>query len=555
MENKTFYIKDLANQPVPIETHFVGEQDRFLPLETVGDLVAAFNPLLDPCSLAQLTLHSAVDGVPIPENTLLIDIQQPLGSYEQPLIIKSTLGINVFFSNTLQDIEKSLSKPTTTGTIRSHPKTPKVVGRWKEFISEAARFEYPTTPIGNDVVLPSTSEIKFNLERDVHTVIQAHLYNFNRIFRDQEKACRFRSKAYTFPLTPQTEPFIGAPDNVLILGSKVLSFIEYKTPNDLPVRNSVNGQLFDLLEIYQEDIRCESSDRIRGNIGRTDVRTVIDQVYGYLSLNNLIYGCVTCYDVTYFLWRPMRSTLLISHPIYNSSRDPTLLQSLYYFVHLVLQGHETQQQALDRSPSDSEMPQIINEQVDTNPNLPVETTGSEEMTESSSQEQSDSGSIYSTTDQRQGDNDNRLKYRLDLNSLRSGTVVGEGATGQVIRLKDTNIVVKCCDSYNNPDGFKMLQNEISIYEKLSKLNLSYVPRYYGECEYYGHYFIALEFIPGEHCDWRTSKDLKEKMDFVIQDLKSVGVIHQDLRPENVLLTREENIKLIDFGKAEIQASA
>ena len=131
-------------------------------------------------------------------------------------------------------------------------------------------------------------------------------------------------------------------------------------------------------------------------------------------------------------------------------------------------------------------------------------------------------------------------------------MVGFGATGQVIRLKDSNIVVKHCDSYNNPDRFTMLQNEISIYEKLSPLNLSYIPRYYGECEFYGQHFIALDFIPGKHCDWNTKREWKVKLDFIIGDLKSVGVVHQDLRPENVLLTDGGDIKLIDFGKAEIR---
>ena len=69
---------------------------------------------------------------------------------------------------------------------------------------------------------------------------------------------------------------------------------------------------------------------------------------------------------------------------------------------------------------------------------------------------------------------------------------------------------------------------------------------------YGQYFIALEHISGKHCDWRTNSELKEKFNFVVNSLKSFGVVHQDLRPENVLLTSEGDIKLIDFGKADIQ---
>lgn len=390
--------------------------------------------------------------------------------------------------------------------------------------------------------MPHTTEIIFELERDVDKVIGYHLDNFNRIFRDLGKACRFKSKAGVFPSNSETETlvkFIGVPDIVLTLDSKVLSFIENKTPNDLPVRHRDNGQLFDLLEIYKEDMLYQPTGRTRGDIGRTDVRTVIDQVYGYLALNNLMYGCVTCYDATYFLSRPERGTLLISDPVYNRSNSPSLLQALYYFVHIVLRDHG--KQTLDPSPRDSDIPEIKNEEMDT---------------DDSNIEQSDSGSNYSNTNQHKGDSNTdqnkRTKYNLDLDSLCSGTIVGEGATGQVIRLKDTEIVVKCCDSYNNPDGFKMFLNEISIYEKLSKLNLCYIPRYYGECELYGQYFIALDYIRGKHCDWRTSTELKEKLDFVIQDLKSIGVVHQDLRPENVLLTTQGDIKLIDFGKADIQ---
>ena len=70
------------------------------------------------------------------------------------------------------------------------------------------------------------------------------------------------------------------------------------------------------------------------------MRSVIHQAYGYMSLKKMTYGCVTCYDVTYFLMRPKNGTLLISHPIFNSSRSPSLLQALYYFVQLVLQDRD-----------------------------------------------------------------------------------------------------------------------------------------------------------------------------------------------------------------------
>jgi hypothetical protein len=45
---------------------------------------------------------------------------------------------------------------------------------------------------GRDVTLSATTEIEFNLEKDVSKVIGNH---FNRIFRDEGIACRFKSKA------------------------------------------------------------------------------------------------------------------------------------------------------------------------------------------------------------------------------------------------------------------------------------------------------------------------------------------------------------------------
>jgi serine/threonine protein kinase len=335
--------------------------------------------------------------------------------------------------------------------------------------------------------------------------------------------------------------FIGIPDNILIFQNQVLSFVEDKTPRDLPVRHATTGQPFDLLAMYREDVDYQTSEITRGDIGRGDVCPVIEQVYGYLAHNNLIYGCVTCYDATYFLWRPARQTLCISHPIYNNSQAPTPLQALYYFAHLVVDGFIQGRQTLEASPQQSEA-------VESSPHSGGAGYDSDDIVPGDSVRKaiSYSGNNYSSN----MGAPNRVT-RLDFNSLHSGIFLGAGATGPVIRPRDADIVFKCCDSFNNPDGFEMMKKEIQIYEKLSQLNLSCIPKYYGNLSSYGQNFLALEYIPGEHCDWRSDKGLKRKLDAALEELKSAGVVHKDLKPENVLLTNEGEIKLIDFGKAQI----
>lgn len=52
-------------------------------------------------------------------------------------------------------------------------------------------------------------------------------------------------------------------------------------------------------------------------------------------------------------------------------------------------------------------------------------------------------------------------------------------------------------------------------------------------------------IAGSHCDWRRNSDLSKKLDKAVEDLRAVGVIYKDLKPENVILTADGEIKLID----------
>ena len=61
MENTAFFLQYLANQPVKVETHFIGQQDRRRPLTDVADLLAEVKKVLPSklgsVDLDELTLH------------------------------------------------------------------------------------------------------------------------------------------------------------------------------------------------------------------------------------------------------------------------------------------------------------------------------------------------------------------------------------------------------------------------------------------------------------------------------------------------------------------
>ena len=92
MENIVFYIKYKDNSAVLIESHWNGDSQRQRPLTTVSHLIGAYKtavaPLLDHSSVAQLTLHAAVDAEALRPGLSLVDVASG-HTDDNPLIIKS----------------------------------------------------------------------------------------------------------------------------------------------------------------------------------------------------------------------------------------------------------------------------------------------------------------------------------------------------------------------------------------------------------------------------------------------------------------------------------
>ena len=100
------------------------------------------------------------------------------------------------------------------------------------------------------------------------------------------------------------------------------------------------------------------------------------------------------------------------------------------------------------------------------------------------------------------------------------------------------------------DIFNLFKNE---YRFLSQLEFSYFPKVFT-CEKY--YFIE-EYIEGinleeflnSHKESIEEEKVVLKLIEILDILYSKKIIHRDIRPENIIVTKNKDVKLIDFGAA------
>ncbi|TPX75516.1 hypothetical protein CcCBS67573_g03216 [Chytriomyces confervae] len=112
--NRVFFVQYQTNQPVKIETHYVGEQERRRPLEDVADMVGAF-------FLGQYNLHAVVDGVEgpalkpdLPLSTLSAGL-----TAKNALVIKSKSDMGTHASQVSGPCERRTREAFVVGNLRN----------------------------------------------------------------------------------------------------------------------------------------------------------------------------------------------------------------------------------------------------------------------------------------------------------------------------------------------------------------------------------------------------------------------------------------------------
>jgi eukaryotic-like serine/threonine-protein kinase len=152
------------------------------------------------------------------------------------------------------------------------------------------------------------------------------------------------------------------------------------------------------------------------------------------------------------------------------------------------------------------------------------------------------------------------RYRID-------QIIGRGGMGIVYKATDTQldetVAIKTLPGdvmQRSPEDLERFKREIRLARKITHRNV--LRTYdYGEAE--GVYFISMEFVRGytlsELMDEAQGHRLAPRVGMGIarqicrglQAAHEQGIIHRDIKPQNVLIDHRGEVKLMDFGIARM----
>lgn len=145
--------------------------------------------------------------------------------------------------------------------------------------------------------------------------------------------------------------------------------------------------------------------------------------------------------------------------------------------------------------------------------------------------------------------------------------LGEGGIGVVYKAEDLDlhrsVVLKFLRQREDEDltAHLRLEREAQAAAGLSHANIATVYEYHDAKQHGdGHSFIAMEYVEGETLKARLSRErftVAEAQDIIIQLARGLrvahnhGVVHRDMKPSNVVLMNDGNVKILDFGIAKV----
>lgn len=142
-------------------------------------------------------------------------------------------------------------------------------------------------------------------------------------------------------------------------------------------------------------------------------------------------------------------------------------------------------------------------------------------------------------------------------------LIGRGAMGAVYKARHTKSSLLCALKVlpqkftRDPSFIERFRREGRAAAAISHPNVIQVLDV-GEAD--GHYYIAMEYVEGESLGDRLKRDgtlppelamdLMRQTASALAAAHALGIVHRDIKPVNILLTTEGQVKVADFGLAK-----
>jgi serine/threonine protein kinase len=140
--------------------------------------------------------------------------------------------------------------------------------------------------------------------------------------------------------------------------------------------------------------------------------------------------------------------------------------------------------------------------------------------------------------------------------------LGKGGMGKVYKVLDKEVEVKIALKLINPEiaasekTITRFRHELKIARQISHKN---VCRVHDLSKFEDTYFITMEYVPGEdlrsmirmmgHLSAVQTVLIAKQLCAGLSEAHKLGIVHRDLKPRNIMIDKEGNAKIMDFGIA------